>query len=944
MKTVRSFFVVLFVITTSLCELNAQPYCPRNEWGNQNVRRRSDVDTNNLHLSVFNFGMLGRTGSGQGVPFEWPKGTGRNYIALSAMFIGAEVIDDTERTIRIVDLPNYRTNQATGEPWVNQPVPEYLRPSPIEIARSDDPSTWPPVWVDKMNDPVDPGWPGSWNGLLGKNHLINGTELYYHYSDDSYSRYLFHPDTTNPNRHGLGLIVSERALQFTDPLLDDAVIIVSDITNVGSRPILRAGITLWVADFIGGDGDSQDDFPSFDLTRQLAQCNDRDGVSSNPAFIGQRVGTPTLVFIQTPENRGITNVQYVAAGAINFSQTADVFYWNEFMTPGRFVNPLLIGVGEYDLFVSTSYFSIPVCAPQRFTYAWVMATDSLDGKRKAEYLKSFVRSGFSMNSVSVSVVSPGSGSVVSGNVPIQWNTNVSRPSLRVDVLASSNFGDTWKAVATNEANDGSYLWNTATYPDGIFWKLRVVAYDSLGIGYSTMDSTFTINNPQQAVPQIRLDKSLSGGVYQGVLPVRWIAGDADGEQFSIELSYGLSVNQTPGYSIASGLSNTGVYNWNTEPARNSKSIFLRAKVYNTLSSHDSLNQPLEIRNPRYGISDTAFSQRHAVGTGTLRPVIVNPSQVTGHTYKIQFESATGSSRRRLDLFDESTGTLIHSVEYPNFRFAPWEIVRADGFAILFGNDSTMVDTNRTKWNHTDVKRTYFHLWNEMTEGFPEPADYVIEMGNVGIGRSDSAYLADLVFPPKDVNFRIWNSTTQSLAHFAFLEQDGNDGRFSANWSTDVIALLKQDSTSGWVPTWEIALMTGSGLRNPAPGDTFVAKLFKAFQPGDSYRFTAITGNLLDVKQNSQPREFTMGQNYPNPFNPSTTINVMLAIRSDITLTLYDVLGREVRRFVYEQVPPGVQQFVWDGKDEQGRSVASGVYLYRLNASGYSQTKKMLLVR
>lgn len=90
--------------------------------------------------------------------------------------------------------------------------------------------------------------------------------------------------------------------------------------------------------------------------------------------------------------------------------------------------------------------------------------------------------------------------------------------------------------------------------------------------------------------------------------------------------------------------------------------------------------------------------------------------------------------------------------------------------------------------------------------------------------------------------------------------------------------------------------------------------------------------------------FTLSQNYPNPFNPTTTIEVGLPVRSDLSLKIYDVLGREVRSFEYAQVPAGLHQIVWDGKNRHGALVASGVYLYQLRAGSVVMSKRMMLVR
>lgn len=88
-----------------------------------------------------------------------------------------------------------------------------------------------------------------------------------------------------------------------------------------------------------------------------------------------------------------------------------------------------------------------------------------------------------------------------------------------------------------------------------------------------------------------------------------------------------------------------------------------------------------------------------------------------------------------------------------------------------------------------------------------------------------------------------------------------------------------------------------------------------------------------------PSEFMLGQNYPNPFNPSTTISFTISKSSYVRLTVYDALGREVKILVDGELFPGAHTVEFDGSAQ-----ASGVYFYRLQADGFSLTKKMLLVR
>ncbi len=92
------------------------------------------------------------------------------------------------------------------------------------------------------------------------------------------------------------------------------------------------------------------------------------------------------------------------------------------------------------------------------------------------------------------------------------------------------------------------------------------------------------------------------------------------------------------------------------------------------------------------------------------------------------------------------------------------------------------------------------------------------------------------------------------------------------------------------------------------------------------------------------RDFQLAQNFPNPFNPSTTITYRIPEAALVTLTVYNALGQVVRTLVNAVQLAGRHQVVWDGRDERGREVAAGVYLYRLQAGSFQQTRKMLLVR
>ena len=103
-----------------------------------------------------------------------------------------------------------------------------------------------------------------------------------------------------------------------------------------------------------------------------------------------------------------------------------------------------------------------------------------------------------------------------------------------------------------------------------------------------------------------------------------------------------------------------------------------------------------------------------------------------------------------------------------------------------------------------------------------------------------------------------------------------------------------------------------------------------------------------------PKDFTLLQNYPNPFNAATTIRYALPDRDRegrqhcTTLKIYNILGQEVRTLMNEEQPAGSYRVLWDGRDDSGREVSSGVYFCRLKVIGdrlkVEKTRRMVLIR
>jgi hypothetical protein len=125
--------------------------------------------------------------------------------------------------------------------------------------------------------------------------------------------------------------------------------------------------------------------------------------------------------------------------------------------------------------------------------------------------------------------------------------------------------------------------------------------------------------------------------------------------------------------------------------------------------------------------------------------------------------------------------------------------------------------------------------------------------------------------------------------------------------------------------------------------------YQQFQPAKELVHTIMTEKFDEVSnisasQSDVPNDFLLEQNYPNPFNPSTTIRYYLKEKAQAKLTVYDLLGQKIQILVNGPQEQGKKNISWDGRDLRGNPVASGIYIYRLEAGDFVQSRKMILLK
>ena len=106
-----------------------------------------------------------------------------------------------------------------------------------------------------------------------------------------------------------------------------------------------------------------------------------------------------------------------------------------------------------------------------------------------------------------------------------------------------------------------------------------------------------------------------------------------------------------------------------------------------------------------------------------------------------------------------------------------------------------------------------------------------------------------------------------------------------------------------------------------------------------------TPTKVESQENAEiPTTFALKQNYPNPFNPTTQIRFEMPSSQLVKLSVFNVLGQKVKTLVNKQLSAGKYSFEWDGTNESGNLVSSGVYFYRFETPAFTQVHKMMYIR
>ncbi len=896
--------------------------------GDRANRKWGHHDANKISTGFINYGMIGNWPSDP-PPTEYPKGSGHTYLEGATPMIAAEIVDINGNTLHTI-VTNFREfvdRSGQGVPQTFEPLSGFDNPDGNSIALSHLPETWPPFWPDKLDDPTDPGWPGSWNGFFGKNVFRAAQESFFVMDDDKDDEFEFFPDSADSSRRGLGLRVGVRGLQWSEFLAEDILFWHYTITNEGTTNYDKLIFGMYYDTGIGGLGDSDDDRADFDSTLALSFAWDGNNIGntgfSPVAFMG-------FTLLEDPGNFGVTSFTAVSQGSHPFSD--DEKMWNA-LTPGNITAGL--NNQALDVIFGSGFFSLNAGETKTAAVALVFGDDLDDLKRNTSFARSFYNGNFDFNKHAVSITFPTGGGALGASVDINWTASGTGAPLEVDIYYSFDDGNTWTLLAENEPNDGAFNWDTTPLVDGIFYRLMVVATNDEGVGMSISDTSFTINNPVAAAPQVILQSPVGGEKLSGTHNITWKAGDADGDVVTLDVLSSTDGGET--FNVMSAAeANDGQFVWDTNLFPNGSIYKIKLVVSDgALMGEDQSDDVFEVDNPRSPFSDfypdtLGIAHVAGPGTGEVQVNIVDPLALTDHTYEISFDDTT-ADKTTYDVFDLTIGEsvvldaveLIPQVEGPLFDGIRLQIEEAPSIEVI---------EEQTRWIAGDSN---FEMKVELRIGtVPFPADYEIRF---------FTEIVDTSTNNRPVRFTIFNVTDNRKSQFRF--QDFNrDGFWSSRDFIDIQEVIAEVLQSSWRVTLTDTTTVTPG-EPPEAGDIFFIRTTKPFRAGDIFRFPeVITSVASRPDETLSPLTFELFQNYPNPFNPETTIQYSLAVSGRVIIHIYNILGQRVRTLVDNVLEAGVHKVQWDGKDEGGRNIASGVYLYRVRSGDFVQTRKLLLLR
>ncbi|MFQ5603353.1 MAG: FG-GAP-like repeat-containing protein [bacterium] len=557
---------------------------------------------------------------------------------------------------------------------------------------------------------------------------------------------------------------------------------------------------------------------------------------------------------------------------------------------------------------------------------------------------------------------------------ISWTSYGQINEIKIEY--SLDNGANWVTETTNAPNNGSYFWQLPHLHSTT--ALVRISDAADGAPSDVSDDVFTILGANLTLISPNGGEAWYAGSTHEIV---WLAtGSID----SVQIEYSPD-NGTNWASISTKTPNNGKYLWSIAPDLLASEALVRISDAQDGTPADTSNGSFVILQPELslispdggemwfggstqmiswtwqGPIDSVkidFSQNNGANWTTIAAAVVNAGSYPWLVPEIQTDSAKVRISRASDGFPLDESQTVFTIEKSTLALS-----YPNGNEILLGGMHTEV-----KWNTSgavDSVKIEFSAdnggtWSVVKNALPNTSRFNWQVPNVKTNQARLIISDAKDGTPKDTSDAVFSIINSSLTITAPNggEVWNSEEEYFITWhSTGVIEQVKLEFTLDNGKSWQlIADNLPNNGRHPwtvpvLKSDSArvrISDVNGVFPPDVSDEMFKINMMVSDVSVDSEsdlkPEKFELFQNFPNPFNLETKIQFAVPEASDITLTLFNTRGEKIATLYQGHLSPGIYSRSWDGRDQHGRIVASGLYLYKIQMGDQQIVKKLMLVK
>jgi predicted esterase len=537
----------------------------------------------------------------------------------------------------------------------------------------------------------------------------------------------------------------------------------------------------------------------------------------------------------------------------------------------------------------------------------------------------WVFSKFRLDPDAIALTEPTQSAVWTGTNEVTWGAS-GTPEDGVEVWVSLNNGADWDLLGETALGAGGFSFDTAAFPDTPFARVRVFARNDRGFIYGrTTSGPFTFDNAGDAAPTLVVNDEplrFDPVVTQETLELEVLAADPEGDALATTVYYSVDGGGTFAQIATTELASSQepqAVSVGLVPLPNSLEARLRIEVSDGTSTASATTATFAKENPR---EDLPFvEQVEGDGNGTVTVRFIQPDALTGHRYRITIDSTNPEAKTYSVTDLATTEQVLTDIPLSDgVRESPL----FDGMTLVVEDLAEgMPNLDETGWVEGDTDMGVAISGGEVRiailtiDLLATETDYELTVTETVADTSIARY----GIPAEELYFSV-TGRDDGIERDVIFDADDQDGRLDDG---DILYILEPDPDDASEPAWRLTFEATDETVLPEAGDVFRFVPLRSLGSDDVFEFLADPS--VDAESAPDAAGFARLASYPNPFVDRLTVGYSLQAPAEVTIEVFDVLGRRVAVLVEGVVEAGEHHAAWS----DDARVASGVHVLRLTA-------------